>query len=234
MKIVLVFLLMTIQSLYAVNYPVQLGDTQVMIHVERHGIGKSFIHLHQNETTALAAAKTMVDTQGGLLITLVHSGGRNIMFNLYNKHYEFDPNRIFTRLGIEKTLRQYSSYDPSAHKEIAKLAAAIKHLLPRGKIIAVHNNQQAYSLRSYLPGHRLAHDAQDLRVLDQKNYRNFYLVTNPDDFKRLIQQQFNSVLQAKNATDDGSLSIYLANRDYVNVEAKFGQLLQQINMLHHA
>ena len=233
MKFGLVIFLAFFQSSYAANYPVQLGDTRVIIHMQRQGTGKSFIHVHQNETTALAAAKAMIKADGGTLMTLIHSGKRNIVFNLHNKRYEFDPNRIFTDVGIKKTLMQYSSYTSSAHREVRKLATKIKVLLPKGKIVAVHNNQ-SYSLKNYLPGNNLAGDAQDLRVHDHRNYRNFYLVTKPHDFARLTDHRFNSILQAANATDDGSLSVYLAGRDYINVEAGYDQLAAQINMLRYA
>lgn len=83
------------------NHLVMVGDEQVEI---KHtvGRGKTFIHVHHNEQTALKAAQAVVKREGGSLITLVHSGGRNIVFNLHNKRYEFDPNRIFTDNGIKK------------------------------------------------------------------------------------------------------------------------------------
>ena len=54
------------------------------------------------------------------------------------------------------------------------------------------------------------------------------------DFQRLKQLRYNTILQAPAATDDGSLSVYLAHREYVNVEAGYGQLLAQIDMLKWA
>jgi hypothetical protein len=41
-------------------------------------------------------------------------------------------------------------------------------------------------------------------------------------------------LQAQHATDDGSLSVYLADLDYINVEAGYDQLAAQIKMLQLA
>ena len=34
--------------------------------------------------------------------------------------------------------------------------------------------------------------------------------------------------------DDGSLSVFLANRAYINVEAGYDELAMQIKMLRHA
>ena len=212
---------------------VNVGDTAVIIQQQKNGAGKAFVHLHQNETTALAAAQAVVHTEGGSVLTLVHAGGRNIVFHLNNEPYEFDPNRIFTDAGIQKTLTQFGECTPEAVNEVKRLANTIKALLPKGKIIAVHNNQD-YSLNDYLPGHGLAADATLLHVNQDHFFRNFYLVTQKKDYKRLKQLKFNSILQAKQATDDGSLSVFLAGSDYINVEAGYDQLVAQIKMLRRA
>jgi hypothetical protein len=197
------------------------------------GKGKAFVHVHQNETTALQAARAVIKAEGGSLLTLVHSGTRNIVFYLNKSRYEFDPNRIFTDAGIKKTLRQFGQYTPEAHLEVRKLSDKIKSLLPPGKIIAVHNNE-TYSLKNYYPGHDLADDARALNVNPDRFYRNFYLVTKQKDYSRLKKLNYNSIWQSKEVSDDGSLSVYLMNRNYVNVEAGYGQLLSQIQMLKYA
>jgi hypothetical protein len=234
------YLILTIIALTLVgcanNHPVMVGDEKVVIkqYTSGKGRGKNYIHVHQNEQTALKAAKTMIHKDGGSLITLVHSGERNIAFQLHGKRYEFDPNRIFTDAGIKKTLIAYSSYSPDAHKEVKKLANQIELLLPKGKIIAVHNNKETYSLKEYLPGHSLAPDAKALHVAPLSYYRNFYLVTQFSDYLRLKTEGFNGVLQKHSATDDGSLSVLFAKGHYINVEAGYNQLAEQIKMLEYA
>jgi len=221
------------QSVYAINHKLMLGDSPVVIQHIIKGQGKTFIHLHHNENTAFKADKSVIQKEGGSLISLVHSGGRNIVFYLNNNRYEFDPNRIFTDQGIKKTLTQFGPYSSGAHKEVKKLAFKIKKLLPKGKVIAVHNNS-SYSLRDYLPGHELAQDAKALHLNPKNHYRNFYLVTQNHDFLRLKTKGFNGILQKPSATDDGSLSVLLAKNDYINVEAGYDQLLEQIKMLQQA
>lgn len=225
-------LLFVCQITYAVNYTVVLGDASVLIKYQL-GKGKTFVHLHQNEHTALKAARAVIKKEGGSLLTLMHSGQRNIVFHLKNKRYEFDPNRIFTDQGIKKTLMQFGPYSPAAHKEVKKLALKIQTLLPDGKVVAVHNNA-TYSLKDYLPGHVLANDAKALHFSPNNYFRNFYLVTKIKDYYRLKSKGFNGILQKKGAIDDGSLSILLANKQYVNVEAGYDQLSEQIKMLQHA
>ena len=211
----------------------RLGDSSIVIKQQHHGKGKAFIHLHQNETTALRAAKEVIRREGGSVLTLVHSGERNVVFCLQHKQYEFDPNRIFTDVGIKKSLLRFGRYTPAAHAVVKKLALKIKTLLPKGKIIAVHNNE-SYSLRDYLPGHDLAHDVKALNVSTRVHSRNFYLVTKKYDYLRLKKLKFNSIWQALNPRDDGSLSVYLAGRNYINVEAGYDQLAVQIKMLKQA
>lgn len=220
----------------AVNHTVMVGDEPVVIQQigkAKTEQDKTYIHVHNNEQTALKAAKSVVRKDGGTVITLIHSGGRNIVFHLNNKRYEFDPNRIYTDVGIKKTLKQYSTYSPEAHREVKKLASQIKAMLPKGKVVAVHNNS-GYSLKNYLPGHDMAKEAKVVHMSPQNYYRNFYLVTRLKDYARLKLEGFNGVLQKSNATDDGSLSVYLAKREYINVEAGYDQLPAQIQMLQRA
>ncbi|HHT0593773.1 TPA: protein tyrosine phosphatase [Legionella anisa] len=232
MKSTLLVSLFFCQFAYAMNHIVMVGDEKVEI---KHtiGRGKTYVHVHHNEQTALKAAQAVIQKDGGSLITLVHSGGRNIVFHLNNQRYEFDPNRIFTDIGIKKTLSQFGPYTPRAHQEVNKLANKIKQLLPKGKVVAVHNNS-TYSLKDYLPGKSLENDAQAIHMVPDNYFRNFYLVTKINDFLRLKSQGYNGVLQKPSATDDGSLSVYLAKSDYINVEAGYDQLIEQIKMLQHS
>lgn len=232
MQYLLAIFILLSHSVYAKNYTVYLGKSPVVIH-HQVGKGKTFVHLHHNEKTALKAAKAVIKKEGGSLITLVHPGGRTIIFHLRNKRYEFDPNRIFTDKGIKITLNQYSHYTPAAHKEVNKLASKIKRLLPKGKVIAVHNNA-SYSLKDYLPGHELAKDAKAMHMNPKNYYRNFYLATKSADYSRLKSAGFNGVLQKISTTDDGSLSVLLAKNNYINVEAGYDQLYEQIRMLRRA
>lgn len=217
----------------AKNQNIQVGDTTVVIQKEHYGKGKTFVHVHRNETTALAAARHVAKKDGGTVLTLVHPGGRNIVFHLNNTRYEFDPNRIFSDKGIKKTLSQYGPYSKAAHLEVKKLAQQLINLIPKGKVIAVHNNQE-YSIKNYLAGGDAAQDAQALYINPKHYYRNFYVLTQKNDFLRLKKKGFNGVLQSPKATDDGSLSIFLARQSYLNVEAGYGELSAQIAMLRLA
>jgi hypothetical protein len=221
------------QILAGQKIPVQLGQTKIYIAIDDFGRGHTYVHVHQNEKTALLAAKHVARKRGGRVISLIHSGGRNIIFYMKRQRYEFDPNRIFSETGIQKTLREFGPYNTAAHLEVKKLRKQLLALLPRGKIIAVHNNQ-SYSIKNYFPGQDNAKDASSISLYPQNFYRNFYVVTQKRDFERLKQQKLNSVLQSKTPSDDGSLSVFLSKRQYLNVEAAHGALAAQIDMLERA
>ena len=169
-------LMMVVFSVFAKDFSVKVRDEAVTIRIIKNGSGKNFVHLHQNETTALKAAKQIIQENHGQVITLIHSGKRNIVFHLNAKHYESDPNRMFSKIGIHKSLSQFGASSPKAIHEVEKLSNALKQKLPKGKIIAVHNNE-FYSLKDYLPGHPLHSEAKALHYPDPQHYRNFYLVT---------------------------------------------------------
>lgn len=215
---------------------VQVGDTPVRIiktTVNKTDQPKHFVHVHENETTALRAAMLYTRAHGGTVMTLKHSGQRNIVFHMDNVRYEVDPNRIYTDTGIRKSLTLYGAYSPKAHQAVKNLADHIKQSLPKEKVIAVHNNR-GYSIRDYFPHHSLSKDAKKINYKPKTNARNFYFVTRQAEYLRLVRQSFNVALQSLAATDDGSLSYYLANRNYINIEAAFDQLSAQLKMLEYA
>lgn len=233
MKYFFAFFLFLFNSLlYAETHTVRLGNTQVKI-IKKTAPGKIFVHLHENEQTALKSAKMYLAREGGTLITLKHSGERNVVFYLKKVRYEFDPNRIFTDRGIRNTLKKHGHYSPQAHRVVKGFARRILALLPKGKVIAVHNNRE-YSMKDYFPYHPLATDVKTVHYIPFTSYRNFYFVTQAKDYERLKKLRFNVALQAKHASNDGSLSYYLGKKNYINIEAAFHALAQQLKMLYHA
>jgi hypothetical protein len=211
---------------------IYLGQTRIQLKEYRHGPGKHFVHVHDNETTARRAALSYIQRHGGTLLTLSHTGQRNIRFILRHQEYWIDPNRIYTPKGVRQTLSHLSHYSPAARIEVEKLAKQILHRLPWKKVIAVHNNRE-YSMRDYVKGHVLARDARRVHRARNLNLRNFYLVTRYKMYRKLARAGFNVVLQARNVTDDGSLSVRLAKRNYINVESAYGARRIQYRMLRN-
>lgn len=212
--------------------PVTLGDSTIAIDYHP-GAGPIYVHLHENETTALQAIKKIAPLHKSAWLSLRHRGTRNVCFTLEGKSYTFDPNRIFTAQGIRLSLKKYGAYSPQAFEAVNALATKIKTLIGQRSVIAVHNNK-SYSFQDYLPGHALAQDAKYVNFPMKSHYRNFILVTRHQDYCRIIKQRENVIEQHHAAQDDGSLSIYMARSAYVNVEAGYNQLSAQYRMLQKA
>jgi len=210
-----------------------IGSTKVIIQQEDYGPGKLFIHPHANETTALEAARLFAKANGGKIITLIHARTRNIEFTYHGTQCQFDPNRIFTAQGLKKTLEMHGCYDKQSTTIVSAFAQQFLATIPSGKVIAVHNNN-SYSLKNYFENQPYARDAAAVFYNPKHFYRNFYLVTQVKDFLLFKSLGYNVVLQSSAVSDDGSLSVVLANQQYINVEAGYGQLFQQMNMLEHA
>ena len=217
---------------------VRLGRTSLhMVVSEREPGGLTFVSLHENERTAVQAVRELISRHPGRLVELRGRGARLVTFWLGATPHVFDPNRIFTEVGTEKTLRHYGSYSPAAQSAIASLREAILALLPaRGAqpVVAVHNNRAGtYSIAQYRAGGPHGVEAEAVVEAPGRSPGDFFLVTDRSWFERLQQASFSVVLQSRTPTDDGSLSVWCQKRDlpYVNVEARHGALEEQHRML---
>jgi hypothetical protein len=209
----------------------KLGERVIQIKIFQYGDAKDkvYINLHDDEITAINGAKKTLERKGGYLIKIENYRTRNIRFKLEGKYYTIDPNRMFSRIGIERSLIIFGNTSPKAINEIEKFANRILQLIPANPswIIALHNNTNGkYSINSYLPGGEKETDAKDLNVNDDLDADDFFLTTDSVLFNRLANEKFNTILQDNtNAKKDGSLSIYCGERNihYVNCETEHGR-----------
>jgi len=221
---------------------VPLGRDQVQLEVRHYGHdgregGLRYLSLHENEHTAVEAAERVLQKHGGTLIELRGQGRRQVVFHDGERALAFDPNRIFTDAGAEATLRRNDSLTDEGVQAVRALRAAVLALLdgrPDEPVVALHNNAgKGYTFDNYAPGAALAGDVEALSAQPQRPRDAFFLVTRMALFEALRAARFNVVLQSDHAEDDGSLSIYFQQqrRAYVNVEAGFGALREQAEML---
>lgn len=216
----------------------KIGDSTIQAIVHK-GISTSpsYFNMHDNENTAVEATKTIIAKQGGYFVELKANGDRLIKFSIKEKSYTFDPNRIFTTVGIKKTLENYGNTSSEAEKEVGNFAGNLisKFFTNSEVIIAVHNNtDEQYSVKSYESGQEFEKDASQVYINPKKDIDDFFYVTAEKHFQMLKDKGFNVVLQNNvNVTDDGSLSVYCGNKKitYVNVESEHGHLEEQIKML---
>jgi hypothetical protein len=194
-----------------------------------------FVHLHDNESTAEEAAIALLEQYGGQLLSIENKEMRNISFQLNNRFFTIDPNRMFSDSGITATLKLLSQPDTGALQAIRGFAQFIlSHLPDSAIIVAVHNNtDDKFSVRSYdtLP---LKNEAAAIAINTKHDIDDFILTTDSTIYKFYKNEMANAILQREELfTDDGSLSIFLGKkkRPYINVEAEHGHGLQQILLI---
>lgn len=196
-----------------------------------------FFNMHDDENTSVEAAANFIAEFGGKLVELQNGGKRLIRFNLKNKKFTVDPNRIFTNTGAAKTLKNYGKTSPAAEREVRAFAKNLitQFLSDSTIIIAMHNNtEDSYTAKSYEKGGEYQADAAQVFIKPENDIDDFFFVTDRKHFDVLKAKGFNVVLQNnETVTDDGSLSVYCGEKKitYINVEAQHGHLKEQIKML---
>lgn len=222
------------------NADLKVGAISTKTAVFRNGAEIPFyFNMHGDEQTSSEAVKNIISGSEGKLLVLNTNGERLIKFQAGNNSYSFDPNRIFTPLGIKKTLEKYDSYTPENERQVDAFSKKIieDFLTGRKMIVAVHNNtDENYSILSYASGGEYEADAAQIYINPELDADDFFLVTSEDIFRVLKERNFNVVLQDNNnVVDDGSLSVYCAKNDiiYINVESEHNHLSEQINMLNN-
>ena len=196
------------------------------------------VNVHDDENTSVKAARTLIEKTGGHLIELVHTGKRNVTFDLSGNRFAFDPNRIFTAAGLRRSIRGPEERSEEAKAEVGNFARQFIEFFRLDQepaIVALHNNTDgALSVKTYAPGGRLAPDAADTYANPKMDPDDFLFVTDHRFFDYLKGKRFNVVLQDnQGVADDGSLSVYFARKGipYVNVEAQNGHRRQQLKMM---
>jgi hypothetical protein len=224
------------------HHTVRVGDTRVTVRVQqRPPTTPTMINVHDDENTSVRAGTIVLRESGGRLVELVHSGRRQLAFQLDGSTYRFDPNRIFTEAGIRATLSRQGDYSEAAHRAVRDFAGRLLTdfaLDQQPVIIALHNTGTGgLSINSYQPGHKLDRAAATVHVSTTRRPGDFFYVTNERFFAWLQARDFNVMLQDNaNVPDDGSLSVYCAQRGipYLNIEAHHDHLEEQVLMVRAA
>jgi hypothetical protein len=216
------------------------GLPSVEICVEDSGReGPAWVHMHEDEQTALTVAREAVEVYGGRLVFLRHGGTRNVIVFEDSLSHRIDPNRMFSTVGVDSSLyRMNGLIHPEARERALQLAAAFVEagrLESATYMIALHNNGDgSFSVLSYQPDGAYVSEATEVAVFEMHDPDDFYIVTEAADFAYLAAERFNVVLQAPVPSDDGSLSVWAALRGirYVNIEAQHGHDDVQRGMMH--
>ena len=192
-------------------------------HVLRRGSsGRRYLHIHGNEDTARQVLTLHMKTHSGIAY-LIDNLDRYVTID----RVRIDPNRLFSRVGAGKSIRDQN---PAIAPERLQSALAyldrhrenlVRHVAPRDGdlLFALHNNRE-YSVTEELA------QSDDTSIPQRDHPREFFLCTDARDFALLRQSPYNVVLQnRKPDVDDGSLSRLAVKRGfrYVNLECAIGQ-----------
>lgn len=220
---------------------VDCGDTKVVFDNkcanEQPGI--MFIHVHENEKTAVEAANKMLDKYNrGCFVTWQAKNDRYVTFAIEADSFKFDPNRIYTEKGRTATLKANGIFTEKGSEAVKNVADVFleKYIDTMRLVVALHNNTDGggLTIKSYKKGGDYANDAKLVNVNPLKDEDDFFLTTDIKIYHFLKKKGFNVLLQDnEKVTDDGSLSVYAATKKipYLNVEAQHGHLEQQLQML---
>lgn len=217
----------------------RLGNRNISIKVIQYGesVSTCCINVHDDEITAVEAARSILEKSGGVLIKIENNAKRNISFPFKGSVYTFDPNRIFSRKGIMLTLKTKGKINPLAINEVEKFAAELLKQIPDtiSCLIALHNNTNGdFSVRTYLPGGPRQNDASQVYADEWQDIDDIALTTDHDIYTKMASFGYNSILQDNvNVFRDGSLSVYYGeqNRRYINIETQHGKTVQYREML---
>jgi hypothetical protein len=217
----------------------KLADNIIPLKIQQYGerTGIVFINLHDDETTSVDAARRILEQEGGLLIEVENNLQRNIRFRLGRTSYTVDPNSIFSREGIEKSLDLLGKVSEKAITEVEKFGQRILQLIPEETncIIALHNNTpDRFTALEYAAGNKRTKDSKKVYINPEQDADDFFLTTDAVLYELLADKKFNTVLQDnKHCVDDGSLSVYCGKNNirYVNCETEHGKTEQYYLMM---
>lgn len=221
------------------DVPFQISNTTVHAHVfQSERPGPTYLNVHDDENTSVRAGKKILAQSGGRLIELRHSGKRFVVFELDGQTYRFDPNRIFSPVGVRATLERTKNHSDAAQQTIEAFTTHFLETFAFDRepvIIALHNTGGGgLSINSYLATGDKPTTASITHVSTNRFAGDFFYVTDRRFFDYLKERDFNVTLQDDaNVPDDGSASVYFARKGipYVNVEADVKNLKEQIEMV---
>jgi hypothetical protein len=203
-----------------------------------------FINVHENESTSVKAAISVLKGQGKYCLTQLKSkNDRYITFEYRGKNFKFDPNRIFSELGVSETIKRNSPhYQASFYNTPIQMVSDFgnnivsKYINNKKLVVALHNNKPdaAIDINSYRKGGTEVEAVADTSVNPLEDKDDFFLTTDTSAFKFLKAKKYNVVLQDNlKAKDDGSLSVYAGKKNipYINIEAEHGKIDKQIQMI---
>ncbi|MFC1746903.1 hypothetical protein ACFLZR_01045 [Candidatus Neomarinimicrobiota bacterium] len=216
-----------------------LGEERIWIHIhEASEPGLTYVRIHDDENTAREAAQIFIRDHGGRLVEFRHGRGREVVIRRNGIQERFDPNRMFSDLGLERTLFRYGNSTPENIALVQQFREQVSDLIgiEAGKtIISVHNNTEGnLTIEDYAEGEMYGLGTEELYISPTEDPDDFFITNERILFDALKSQGFNVVLTVdQHPRDPGSLHRYVNRLGgvAVTVEAEHGHLEKQIHML---
>ncbi|MFK8043905.1 MAG: hypothetical protein AB8B72_00315, partial [Crocinitomicaceae bacterium] len=169
--------------------PILLGDSTIQLIKEFNAPDSKilFLNIHEDEETSIAVSKAFGQGHAINFAYLHHQLTRRVFFNVGNRSFSVDPNRIYTKKGRRRTIKSWRPLMSKGIKVAAKLANTILDLIkPYKTIVTMHNNTDVeYSIKSYLPGGGEAKNTADIHISDKWDPDDFVYTTSIDFFHHL-------------------------------------------------
>lgn len=200
----------------------------------------NFLVIHDNEDTGVKAAFEYIRFSGGTITDPQYGGIRNYSFTHNETPVNIDPNSIYTETGIRQKLDDVGIDDDEVVDELSKVSKVILNYYSADKpeyILTLHNNGDGgFGIASYLEGYELESTADSVHINFQMDPDDLILVTDKLLYNALKKEDVNVVLQAADAPDDGSLSIYAMQNQipYINVEVQHGHQHENLRLIEIA
>jgi hypothetical protein len=218
----------------------QLGDRPddlVELNIVNYPNGASdllFVHVHENEFTSRAAGLSSIERIGGTLIYIKNRGLRELNARIGKTEFTLDPNRIFTKKGLDEKISPRPS--PAQSKVFLSFANWLKRNIQtalstkRKKLVtALHNNTDDNTMGRLLS----IETERDIIGIDNESvYQNqiwdidnFFIATQRPTFSLLTQKlAANASLRLPKPRDIGYMSNWMIEQktNYINIETQIG------------
>lgn len=195
-----------------------------------------FVNVHEDEHTSIETVEEYSKSQPVHFIRIGHLKTRRLEFDIKSKAFSVDPNRIFTRKGRRKTLKDGGRFSFKASKEVKNFSLQLlDYITDKSVVVAMHNNTDVnYTIKSYLPGGDESPNTKEVYVNPEMDADDFIYTTVKVYFDKFKELGINVILQDNDKyVNDGSLSVYCGQNgiNYINIEAQKGHFEEQLALI---
>ncbi len=226
------------QSLSKTTHTLYLGEEKVWVDIyQQAGADITLLNLHDNENTSVEAGLAFIEKHGGRLIELRHGRGREVVVRLDGVLHRFDPNRMFSDVGLRKSMKYFNNNSDEIFAFAVAFRDSVITLFDVRKgiiVIALHNNTpDKMTIKDFQSGKLYGEDTREVFINPQQDPDNFFVVTQAELFSSLSLSGYNVALRAKYPPDRGMLIDYTERLGalHITVEAEHGKRADQEEML---